>query len=253
MSLLYSSSVLNLNSHDWLQIHLSSRRWTFESVKLLISRQGSNRFPIQNLEACLHWIIQGSEFCSPVNLEEVLVLLIRAGADVLQRHPHHGTVSDLASSAKACYIYGDSGSEHNGDFALRELWSRALTRSGFDAEKVIETSLRLPRSPFALKSREEGRSGAIAPGVFYKIPSKYEESETEDENYEDASEEGKRETMYDSSEEDSEEDDEMDDFSDDQSASSGAQMELDPRETNSFSLSSEDRMLLEQDAKVWTE
>ena len=222
---------------------------------MLLSRQGTNCFPLQNLEASLYHVIHGSDCASTADIEEVLVLLIKTGADIYERDLEHGTISDLVCSRITAYRIEsrEYQNSRNHDFVLRELWSRALTRCGFDAEDVIQTSLRLEKSALAFKSQSEAGLGLISPRVFCTICEDDEESEIDNEDYEDFSEEDKCGTIYDESEESIEVDNEMDTFRDEQSASSEGLMEMDPEESNRPFLSSEDRIFLEQDAQVWME
>ena len=133
----------------WLYDLLVSHIWKTESVALLLSRQGKGGLPVQNLKGCLDWAIRGSNYEDSDGLTEALILLIREGADVYAKGRSERSVSDVACCTKtewhdsSVLSTGYYKKRFNYDLRLKEIWTKALSACGYDAEEVISTGMRV--------------------------------------------------------------------------------------------------------------
>lgn len=205
----------------------------------------------------------GSDYASLLEMEQVLVRLIKAGANILQRHDYYRSVFEMACSESTCYYTSSNGGSrvYNSDFVLKDVLSRALSNCGFDADKEIERGLKSPGLPLTYdRFKEALERTSLATGYilheewdFIKASCNHRISTT-DEDSENTSENDGCETIYEDSE------DECENIQDDDSssineveefASSGEPMEEDPEISNPPFLNSEARLFLEQDAQVW--
>ena len=138
-----------IKAEFWLWRILEGDNWTVEMIALLLRRQGKGGLPIQELDGCLHKAILGSYYADQDGIREVLILLIRAGADVYARDDSRRSVSYIACRAETKWIdnstsYGKSRYEElSNDLRLRKIWTEALSACGHDAEEVISTTMHL--------------------------------------------------------------------------------------------------------------
>ena len=127
---------------SFLPTLLHSRRWTLESIRLLIRRGGDPGQYVPPWGGCLPLAIYGSCMESPEGLRDALILLITNGADVYAKDRFGLSVTDIATDAKTKWWYDDK-LHLNGDLRLRGIWGEALAASGYDADEVIYRTLQM--------------------------------------------------------------------------------------------------------------
>ena len=121
-----------------------ARQWTVEIVAFLLQMSGS-QLPVQDLSNTLPQAILGSHDESESGISKVLILLLKAGADV---DGSGEIVSKIACNPRKTYIIGGKPLEtddvyySNHDLRLRQIWATALTTCGYDAEEYITQSTR---------------------------------------------------------------------------------------------------------------
>ncbi|KAI9703762.1 MAG: hypothetical protein M1836_007532 [Candelina mexicana] len=123
--------------------HLSTQRWTVKSVRLLLRMCETARQQQHNLDGCLHETLSGSSTEDNEGITNILILLIRAGADIHAKDCHGSSVSDRVCAPEEIWWDHDSGTcrrVDNKDMRLREIWVKALRACGYNAEEVISCS-----------------------------------------------------------------------------------------------------------------
>ena len=131
-----------------LNEHLHGKKWTVESVALLLRRSGTQELTVQNLTNCLHLAICGSFYASESGLKRVLILLIEAGANIYERDRWGATISDIVCCRSVKWRDGYAlrdgtyryryGKNH--DLRLLEIWLQALSACGLDGEEIVADS-----------------------------------------------------------------------------------------------------------------
>ena len=133
----------NVPTNSWLFHLLWSRVWQPDGVALLLRRQGEGGLPVQNLDSCLHQAIYGSKHASQNEVIEVLILLIKGGANVYAENFEKETVSQIACCRTTSWSLYSHDYDDNRDLHLREIWIKALKACSYDAEAVISASVRV--------------------------------------------------------------------------------------------------------------
>ena len=134
---------------QWLYEILRSIFWHPETIALFLCRQGKGGLPIQNLDGCLHGVLQGTFRGCQRELTEALILLVKAGADVYARDNSGRTVSEIACCKRTKWYYSSWRDSKcykrrvNHDLRLKEIWMEVLSVCGYDPEEVISASVRL--------------------------------------------------------------------------------------------------------------
>ena len=113
-------------------------------IRLLLSRQGQAGLPTQNLHGSLLSAICGSYFVDADDMKEVLVLLVKAGANIHDKL-YGMTVSDFACERRAAYALV-TGYQCSRDLRLRRIWSDALSACGY-TEAALSSVLETFREP----------------------------------------------------------------------------------------------------------
>ena len=119
---------------------LRDHYWEPGKIKLLLnygSHVGSR---------CLHSALRGSMAASHDDIQEVLRMLIAAGADVYEKDRKGLTPSHIVCSRRHGFIVrtfprSDRSESRNNDLVLKKLWTQALMDCGYDAERVISASI----------------------------------------------------------------------------------------------------------------
>ena len=123
---------------------LDSRRWTVESIRLLIRRGADPGQYVQPWGGCLPLAIYGSQMESPEGLRDALNLLITNGADVYAKDRFGRSVTDIACDARTEWAHGIMYRPRlNGDLRLRDIWREALAACGYDVDEVIYRTLQV--------------------------------------------------------------------------------------------------------------
>lgn len=91
-------------------------------------------------ESCLHLALNGSHNATLNDIQDVLTLLLWAGADVYAIDDSDTSVSETACERDKRYRT-NKGVTNNQKLWLRVIWVEALTICGYDAEEVISGSL----------------------------------------------------------------------------------------------------------------
>ncbi|KAL8794401.1 MAG: hypothetical protein Q9195_002988 [Heterodermia aff. obscurata] len=127
---------------------LQGRSWTSAGVALILDHQRLLKLPVQKLENCLNEALRGSSSEMHQGLKEVLILLIRAGADVYSGYPfeNFGCCGMISFDCHQCLNDNDLV-RANCPPAHRNIWIEALTACGYDADQVILNTLSSKRSP----------------------------------------------------------------------------------------------------------
>lgn len=89
----------------------------------------------------LHQAIRGSERASYQDIEQVLYLLLKAGADPYRPNMENVTVSHIANFTQIFYRMKPRRWQMNESLELREIWMRSLTRANYDAKEVMRQSI----------------------------------------------------------------------------------------------------------------
>ena len=139
-----------LKPERWLCNLLTGRMWTLHAVEFILYRSGSPNFPDQDLALCLHLALKGSfeiGEASESELKDVLVLLIKSGADLYEKDEWGHSVSEIVRDRRRFWRYNPNGhrdgkNASNKDLELLEIWSEALIECGLDAEEVYLEQLR---------------------------------------------------------------------------------------------------------------
>ena len=92
-------------------------------------------------ESCLHLALNGSHNETLDGIQDVLTLLVWAGADVYAIDDGDTSVSEAACELDKRYRTS-RGVTDNQKLHLRKIWVEALTICGYNAEEVISGSLR---------------------------------------------------------------------------------------------------------------
>ena len=136
-----------IGPHRWVEKHLRWGNWTAESVAFLLDRSENRKLPYQNLTGCLFLAIRGSYFVNALGIRDVIVRLIKAGADVYGRDERDHTVSDVVCDPDIMWwdsvewrLNGIWLDRDNYDLRLKRIWLEALSECGMDAEKVFADS-----------------------------------------------------------------------------------------------------------------
>ena len=125
---------------SFLPYLLRSKRWTLESVRLLIRRGADPGIYVPPWGCCLPLAIYGSSMESLEGLRDTLILLIMNGADVHARDSNRRSVTEIANYVDT-RLYYDDGPHVNSDLRLKDIWTEALAACGYDAEEVNYRSL----------------------------------------------------------------------------------------------------------------
>ena len=126
--------------HSFLPHILHRKRWTLESIRLLIRRGADPGQYVPRWGGCLPLAIYGSELESPKVLRDALILLIMNGADVYARNSDGRLATEIANDLEEEWSH-DGNSHLNSDLRLKDIWTEALAACGYDAEEVINRSL----------------------------------------------------------------------------------------------------------------
>ena len=120
--------------------YICIRWWTVDVVTFLLQMSGS-QLPVQDLSYTLRQAILGSHVESESGISKVLILLLKAGADM---DGSGEIVSKIACNPRKTYIIrrrkgrvADFSYCSNHDLRLRQIWAAALTTCGYDAEEYI--------------------------------------------------------------------------------------------------------------------
>ena len=143
----HGGEFLNLHSEgtfeSYLYNHLNFRRWTVESIDLLLRRGADPKIHFYG-DSSLHLAIENSSSRSAKDIKDVLVLFIRHGADVYAKDSSGRSVSSIVSDKGTIVSKPwDDVKCYNSDLQLRKVWAEALTTCGYDTEEVISSSLRI--------------------------------------------------------------------------------------------------------------
>ena len=131
----------NIPFGSFLPTMLDSKKWTVESIRLLIRRGAEPGRYVQPWGGCLPLAIYGSSEETPEGLRDALILLITNGADVYAKHRSGRSVTDIAYNARTTFSHNGYGSHLNDDLRLKDIWTDALAVCGYDVEEVICKSL----------------------------------------------------------------------------------------------------------------
>lgn len=117
---------------------IKERWWTLDGVDFLLRLSGS-KLPVQNLSWTLENAIHGSRRADESEIMQVLILLMKNGADVTgQGH----LVSKIVCNPRTKYKVRHKFGIFNRDLRLRQIWAEALAACGYDAEEFILQSTR---------------------------------------------------------------------------------------------------------------
>lgn len=125
-----------IGPHNLLHELLRSSGWTLESVALILRLQENSKLPAQNLNGCLHYAVCGSGIGYEEGWKNVLVLLIKAGANVYDKDCNGNSVSDLACGARNRWVNPIRPVRRT-----REIWAEALDECGYNAEEVMAEAI----------------------------------------------------------------------------------------------------------------
>ena len=136
----HGSEFINTNSeipfHSFLLRLLRSKKWTLESIRLLIRRGVDPGQYVPPWGGCLPLAIYGSRMEGLEELRDALILLIMNGADVYARNSYGRSATDIANDAFTKCWYDDWW-DVNDDLKLKDIWTEALTACGYDPEEVF--------------------------------------------------------------------------------------------------------------------
>lgn len=121
--------------HEFLLNLLNSRKWTVESIRLLIRRGADPGLSVQPWDGCLPLAIYGSDMESPEGVRDALILLITNGADVYAGNGFGPSATEVANDPGTMWWH-DSWFHLNSDLRLKDIWTEALAACGYDAEEV---------------------------------------------------------------------------------------------------------------------
>ena len=122
---------------------LANRRWTVESIALLLRRGACPGLCHRHWDHYLHLALDGSECEGPEGLKDALILLIKAGADVSAEDEYGKSVSHKTCQAETFWREKSAKQKWGGeqrqnyDLRLKEIWIEALHACGYNAEEVI--------------------------------------------------------------------------------------------------------------------
>ena len=125
---------------SFLAYLLRSKRWTLESVRLLIRKGAEPGAYVQPWGGCLPLAIYGSRMETVEGLRDALILLIENGADVYARDSDGRSPTDIANDANTYWRYDDEW-HVNSELRLSDIWTEALAACGYDPKKVFCRSL----------------------------------------------------------------------------------------------------------------
>ena len=132
-----------------LGVQLYIGEWQAGTVKLLLS-QGASATYVDKGATYLHLAIKGSCAASLEEIEQVLCMLLERNANPLAENGIGVTVSHIAccrNSSFGCKSFLNEKrctyreGYHNSRLNLRGIWASALTKAGYNAEQVIESSV----------------------------------------------------------------------------------------------------------------
>ena len=143
----HGSEFINTNCEtpfeSFLPKLLSWKRWTVESIRLLIRRGADPRQYVPIEGGCLPLAIYGSCMEGPEGLRDALIVLITNGADVYAKNSFGHSVTDIAYNARTTWWHNGYSSHLNYDLRLRDIWTEALAACGYDVEEVVRRSLQV--------------------------------------------------------------------------------------------------------------
>ena len=132
---------IDLNSAIWnsltsLHALLDSQRWHIDMVVLLLEKGARAGDLYRNGRSVLHYAIKGSRAATLEDVQQVLCLLLREGANPYVRNKENVSVSHIACDGNS-FFESDGNVHSNNDSRLCEIWTSALSKAGYNAEEVI--------------------------------------------------------------------------------------------------------------------
>ena len=139
-------------SHTPLFQALKGGCWDIGLIKLLLRYGGDVKRSHKDGDTppYLYYALRGSMALRVYEFHELLCMLIRAGADIHATGPSGETPSRIACKRRSDYscsvpfvgpFHFGNGPWKNFDLKLRQIWTRALTAYGYDAEEEIQSNV----------------------------------------------------------------------------------------------------------------
>ena len=139
----------NLIARDRLLFRMLQKDgWNLDNVSFILRSHENYNIPAQNLDGCLHIAYRSTLSVDYIRVD-LLILLIKAGADVYAENRHGFTVSEYACMSRK--QFNDAPNDCLMDYSrihfsgLRNGWIKALTACGYDADEVISRSVRVDK------------------------------------------------------------------------------------------------------------
>ena len=135
-------SAADMSAEPTLIRVLGNRSWTPDIIKKLLDIGCDATATNDRGMSCLQYALRGSlSLDSPAEIEETLVLLLKAGANPYHKDNDGMTPSHFACDGFTELLCGTTSYSCNCDLQAFQLWTKALETCGYDARELVKESL----------------------------------------------------------------------------------------------------------------